>query len=469
MDGAPPSEAPNELTQRLDELTAEGFVRALRGVDAQLFSGWCGFPGLLDARTLLAAENATVSSAMVMRRGGTIVLTGCGTSGRIAFLTARRYQLLSQRPERFAYLISGGDAAILLSDELPEDDAEEGAAQLTALAKGKPAVSLIGISCGLSAPYVAGQLAYAFAAQTVSELVAAAAEDEIHAATAGSSSAAFSLAPAYASVAATGFATCAIGFNPVAHARNTPIAALGNRSFRDIVVAIDDSAAHCTSHNVLNPVVGPEAVAGSSRLKGGSATLALADAMCYRALALAEAAPARLSDVDTVPKLLPLLLAAQQAVHETYAHPEALAGIATLAANAMRAGGRLFYIGAGVAGIIGCIDASEMPDTFGVPFDTVRGFVQGGWATMRNREGNVGGAGSPLLCLSIADFERDVLPTIGAADCVLLIGCGREPRRAAPIPSSDSALPTPSMWGLVPKVRECFKITVTFHAIPSHS
>ena len=54
---------------------------------------------------------------------GVIVLTGCGTSGRIAFLTARTFNSVLATlglPKIFRYLVSGGDPALLLSDELPE-------------------------------------------------------------------------------------------------------------------------------------------------------------------------------------------------------------------------------------------------------------------------------------------------------------------------------------------------------------
>ena len=36
-------------------------------------------------------------------------------------------------------------------------------------------------------------------------------------------------------------------------------------------------------------------------------------------------------------------------------------------AERLRAGGRLFYIGAGTSGRLGVLDASECPPTFGVP------------------------------------------------------------------------------------------------------
>lgn len=46
--------------------------------------------------------------------------------------------------------------------------------------------------------------------------------------------------------------------------------------------------------------------------------------------------------------------------------------------DAIRAGGRLFYIGAGTSGRLGVLDASECPPTFNVPADLVQGIIAGG-------------------------------------------------------------------------------------------
>jgi len=46
-------------------------------------------------------------------------------------------------------------------------------------------------------------------------------------------------------------------------------------------------------------------------------------------------------------------------------------------------GGRLFYVGAGTSGRLGIVDASEIPPTFGVPFDIVIGFIAGGDKAIR--------------------------------------------------------------------------------------
>lgn len=57
--------------------------------------------------------------------------------------------------------------------------------------------------------------------------------------------------------------------------------------------------------------------------------------------------------------------------------------LASAIADRMKAGGRLFYIGAGTSGRLGVVDASECPPTFGVPFDTVVGIIAGGDKAIR--------------------------------------------------------------------------------------
>jgi len=55
---------------------------------------------------------------------------------------------------------------------------------------------------------------------------------------------------------------------------------------------------------------------------------------------------------------------------------------------AIKAGGRLFYVGAGTSGRLGVLDASECPSTFGTEPDLVQGIIAGGYkALLRSQEG----------------------------------------------------------------------------------
>lgn len=65
-----------------------------------------------------------------------------------------------------------------------------------------------------------------------------------------------------------------------------------------------------------------------------------------------------------------------------------LAAAIALTADALRQGGRLFYVGAGTSGRLGVLDASECPPTFCTPPDLVQGIIAGGaGALVRSSEG----------------------------------------------------------------------------------
>ncbi|HKV49614.1 MAG TPA: N-acetylmuramic acid 6-phosphate etherase [Gemmatimonadaceae bacterium] len=67
---------------------------------------------------------------------------------------------------------------------------------------------------------------------------------------------------------------------------------------------------------------------------------------------------------------------------------DAIAHTIELVEHAFRAGGRLFYVGAGTSGRLGVLDASECPPTFGTDPEMVQGIIAGGLdALVRSQEG----------------------------------------------------------------------------------
>ncbi|MDD2294155.1 MAG: N-acetylmuramic acid 6-phosphate etherase [Bacteroidales bacterium] len=52
-------------------------------------------------------------------------------------------------------------------------------------------------------------------------------------------------------------------------------------------------------------------------------------------------------------------------------------------AERMKKGGRVFYLGAGTSGRLGILDASEIPPTYGAPFDLFIGLIAGGDKAIR--------------------------------------------------------------------------------------
>ena len=67
---------------------------------------------------------------------------------------------------------------------------------------------------------------------------------------------------------------------------------------------------------------------------------------------------------------------------------EAIARAIERVEMALRAGGRLIYVGAGTSGRLGVLDAAEMPPTFGIDPERVHGVIAGGYqALVRSQEG----------------------------------------------------------------------------------
>lgn len=91
--------------------------------------------------------------------------------------------------------------------------------------------------------------------------------------------------------------------------------------------------------------------------------------------------------------------------------------LVTITTAKMKAGGRLFYIGAGTSGRLGVVDASECPPTFGVPFDMVVGIIAGGDGAIRKAvefaEDDVNQAWKDLTAFNIND--KDVVVGIAAS------------------------------------------------------
>lgn len=105
---------------------------------------------------------------------------------------------------------------------------------------------------------------------------------------------------------------------------------------------------------------------------------------------------------------------AAQAVHR--AQP-ALTRAVQAAYEAIDAGGRVIYLGAGTSGRLGVLDASECPPTFGVEPELFVGVIAGGDTALRrsveNAEDNPAGGEAALRELNLTD--RDFVVAISAS------------------------------------------------------
>ena len=94
-------------------------------------------------------------------------------------------------------------------------------------------------------------------------------------------------------------------------------------------------------------------------------------------------------------------------------------------------GGRIFYLGAGTSGRLGILDASEIPPTFGAPYDLVIGLIAGGDTAIRRAveaaEDNWEGGWNDMQQYGV--HENDVVVGIAASGTTpYVIGAVKEAR-----------------------------------------
>ena len=109
------------------------------------------------------------------------------------------------------------------------------------------------------------------------------------------------------------------------------------------------------------------------------------------AAALTEQINPRSTGLDTMPTLqiVDLFIDEESRVASALVGARfALVAAIELVVDALRTGGRLFYLGAGTSGRLGVLDASEIPPTFGVGPEVVQAIIAGGpTALYRSVEG----------------------------------------------------------------------------------
>uniref|UniRef100_A0A3B3D2D5 SIS domain-containing protein n=1 Tax=Oryzias melastigma TaxID=30732 RepID=A0A3B3D2D5_ORYME len=289
-----------------------------------------------------------------------VVLSGCGTSGRLAFFIASRFNEALKQLNRtlvYSYIIAGGDRALLSSQEAPEDDPELGMLSLQKVCEGKKRVLFIGVSCGLSAPFVAGQLDFCLQHPEV-------------------------------------YTPVLLGFNPTHQARDEPIPGC-TFTFRSVAQRLQELAQRRKAF-LINPAVGPEAISGSSRMKGGDFFYFWLHTELF------------------------LPMEYERAVEMTYQHREGIAALVEAAGRSLQNEGGVCYLGWGPMAFLGLMDASECNPTFGADYADIRGFIRGGYKDLNNNEGPLSSLG-PDFCIAHEDFLHQVLPSLTDRDTVLLI------------------------------------------------
>ncbi|XP_033873455.3 glucokinase regulatory protein isoform X2 [Acipenser ruthenus] len=381
----PVTEKSNPITREIDKADPVQIVHLLKECDAEIFQEeddtLVNYKRLYSASVLQTMMDVTKKVEAILKdpEHSLIILSGCGTSGRLAFLLATSFNKLLKglhKNPSYAYIIAGGDKAILTSQEASEDNPHLGVEALKRVCAGKKKVLFIGISCGLSAPFIAGQLDFCLNNLDV-------------------------------------FTPVLVGFNPVNMARNEIIEGW-HLTFRQVAEKMEE-VQETRRAFILNPAVGPEGISGSSRMKGGSATKIILESL------LLAAHKATSNNKEVTAKNLLDWMKTYEKVHKiTYSQGKMIAAMVKQAGTSLERMGRIYYIGWQTLGVMGIIDASECVPTFGTDFNDVRGFINKGYKEMANREGDLTSRG-PEFEISHEDFMKNVLPDVTENDTVVFI------------------------------------------------
>ena len=158
------TEVPSELHPHLDRYEVHELVDALIGDQGHAIAA------VQAASAQIAA--AVAAAVPRLRSGGRLLYAGAGSSGRLGALdSVELYPTFSWPPARALAILAGGPAAMFVAAEGQEDNEEQGAADLKAVAPTPQDVALL-IAASGTTPYVLGALAAARAAGALTIAIA---------------------------------------------------------------------------------------------------------------------------------------------------------------------------------------------------------------------------------------------------------------------------------------------------------
>ena len=153
----PITEQRNPATSNFDQLSIGDAIRTLRHVEGEILYGCDGTTGLISVAEEISALADRVVDDIRGGRINRLCLSGSGTSGRLCYIASVLCQQIFGT-DVVQYNINGGQSAFVRSRVGIEDSFTKGSEEIERLSEAECSSALIAISCGLSAPYVAGQL-----------------------------------------------------------------------------------------------------------------------------------------------------------------------------------------------------------------------------------------------------------------------------------------------------------------------
>lgn len=262
-----------------------------------------------------------------------IILHGSGTSGRFAVLVSNYYNSLFNI-QKIEGLISGNYDAFIKSKEGSEDNILENVSQIKKIKEKN--ILYLGISCSGTSNGVLGSLH--FLKNTKNKNIT----------------------------------TAFLFLNKKSLIKKN--VSFYNTSAKEIISKVD---------LIINPIVGPEPISGSTRLKGGSITQLILDISFL--IAGIKLGYIKSKENYSVSKLLNLILNLyKDNYYSLKKNITSLKPIILSANNSLKNNANIYYLPDKSLAPVCLIDASECLPTFGVDYKVVRAFVHGGYSSIFN-------------------------------------------------------------------------------------
>ena len=147
------TESRNSASENIDRLSTLDLLKVINDEDKKV--------AFAVEKTLPEIARLVDSVALAFSKGGRLIYTGAGTSGRLGILDASECPpTFGSKPSQVVGIIAGGKTAILQAVENAEDNAQLGAQDLQTLKFNQNDV-LVAIAASGRTPYVLGAMQYA--------------------------------------------------------------------------------------------------------------------------------------------------------------------------------------------------------------------------------------------------------------------------------------------------------------------
>ncbi len=333
------TEQKNQITRNIDKCSILQGISLIHETDKEIFRSFNS-----QAQNQFVKLSKKFQTILEFNEEAKIIFQGAGTSGRFAYHLANFYNKLLKN-SIFSGIIAGGPSALIKAKESAEDNIAKGIQDFRRELRDAKKAFFLDISCSGSTR------------SSIAPLEEIKRDSELR----------------------KKISKGILMFNPVKDLDNSTNIIPFKKTIRQIIEEFEDQDI------IINPIIGPEAIQGSTRMKGGSATQIILDLTITTAMIKSRIIKSQYKDKSHQKIIQDLIIEYKKALETINTISNDLARIINQTKRSLANKGHVYYIGEGEFGILGIIDASECSPTFGADFEEFRAFIKNGWSGLINK------------------------------------------------------------------------------------